>query len=274
MSPGKCSISADFLNHQGRKLFYLLLEPTDSRVQGSVLFLPPFAEEMHKSRQIVASNARELAAAGYRVMLLDLTGCGDSGGDFSEASWPVWLQDAHFAIHTLKEFGDEPLTLWGLRMGALLACELAQGRDDISRLVLWQPVLNGEQQVDQFLRLKTAAGIVNDAITFDRKSLWSELRAGRSLDVAGYELGAKLALELAKVRLNDLVPLCPVHWLEIGASSAGAPSPASENVIARWREQGLQVTTAYVQGEPFWRTVDAPDNPQLHQRTLTSFALQ
>jgi exosortase A-associated hydrolase 2 len=274
MNPGKCSISGDFLNHQGRKLFYLLLEPTHSRVHGSILFLPPFAEEMHKSRQIVSSNARELAAAGYRVMLLDLTGCGDSGGDFADASWQVWLQDARFAIRTLAEFGDEPLSLWGLRLGALLACEIAQDRADISRLLLWQPVLNGEQQVDQFLRLRAAASVVNDAITFDRKTLWKELRAGRSLNIAGYELTPTLALELARARLNDLVPKCPVHWLEIGATAAGNHSPASENVIARWRDQGLEIGTAFVQGEPFWRTVDAPGNPQLQLSTMNFFARQ
>jgi exosortase A-associated hydrolase 2 len=272
MTPGKCSISGDFLSHQGRKLFYLLLEPTDSLVRGSILYLPPFAEEMHKSRQIVSSSARELAAAGYRVMLLDLTGCGDSGGDFADASWQLWMQDALFAIRSLAEFGNEPLSLWGLRLGALLACELAQGRADIARLVLWQPVLNGEQQVDQFLRMKTAAAVLNDAITFDRKSLWNELRAGRSLSIAGYELSATLALELARTRLNDLLPECPVHWLEIGSATTGKHSPASENVIAHWREHGMEVGTAFVQGEPFWRTVDAPGNPQLQLSTMQLFA--
>ena len=145
MSPGKCSITADFLEHQGRKLFYLLLEPANVQAHSSILYLPPFAEEMHKSRRLVACQARELAAAGYNVMLLDLTGCGDAGGDFVDASWQIWLQDASFAIQTLTERHPGLLMLWGLRLGALLACELAQGRSDIHKLVLWQPVLNGEQ---------------------------------------------------------------------------------------------------------------------------------
>lgn len=271
MNPGRCSISGDFLNHQGRRLFYLLLEPTDRPVHGSILYLPPFTEEMHKSRQIVASNARELAAAGYRVMLLDLTGCGDSGGDFADASWQVWLQDARAAVDTLKRFGNEPVSVWGLRLGALLACEMAQERADIARLVLWQPILNGEQQVDQFLRLKAAAAIVNDAITFDRKILWNELRAGRSLYIAGYELTATLALELARTRLNDLMPSCPVHWVEIGPGS-GQHSRASESVIAHWRGRNPDISTTVVPGEPFWRTVDAPINTLLQRSTVQVFA--
>ena len=111
MNPEEYSINGSFIEHQGRKLFYLLLEPTVVKAHSSILFLPPFAEEMNKSRAIVASQARELAAAGNRVMLLDLTGCGDAGGDFLDASWQVWLQDAMFAADTLVAMGAGPLSL-------------------------------------------------------------------------------------------------------------------------------------------------------------------
>lgn len=274
MSHGECSIRADFLEHTGRRLFYLLLEPTGIAAHSSILFLPPFAEEMHKSRRIVASQARALAAAGYNVMLLDLTGCGDAGGNFSDASWQIWMEDATFAAHTLAKLGAGALTIWGLRLGALLACKLSQGRSDLQRLVLWQPVLNGEQQIDQFLRLRTVASAVNGPATFDRKTLWNELRAGRSLDVAGYELSSALALQLSRARLNDCNPGCPVNWLEIGNSPDGSFSGASGNVIAHWREQGVRVDTGYVTGEPFWRTVNASINIDLQRKTLEFFAQQ
>lgn len=271
MTPGKCSIKADFLEHAGRRLFYLMLEPADV-ARGSVLFLPPFAEEMNKSRRIVACQARELAEAGYRVMLLDLSGCGDSAGLFVDASWNIWLDDARFAARHMAGAGDGSLALWGLRSGALLACELSHGRTDIRKLVLWQPVLNGEQQVDQFLRLRTVSSSVNGESTFDRKSLWRELRAGRPLDIAGYELSSTMALELAAVRLNDLNPSAQVHWLEIGISTNPSLSPGSENVVAHWREQGIRVQTGYVHGDPFWRAVDADLNPALQRCTTEAFA--
>jgi exosortase A-associated hydrolase 2 len=272
MTPGKCSIKAEFLEHQGRKLFCLILEPTVGVARGSVLFLPPFAEEMHKSRRVVACQARELAEAGSRVMLLDLSGCGDSGGEFADASWRRWLEDAEFAARTLIDRGAGPLALWGLRMGALLACELSHGRSDIQKLLLWQPVLNGEQQIDQFLRLRTVPSSVNGASTFDRKSLWSELRAGRSLDIAGYELSSTMALEMAKARLNDLHPLARVHWWEIGLVPNSSLAPGSENVVSHWRQQGICVETGYINGDPFWRTVDAEANPNLQRSTMDAFA--
>ena len=136
----KYSIDADFLEHQGRNLFHLLLRPTDGATRGSILFLPPFAEEMHKSRGVVASQARRFAAQGYNVLLLDLTGCGDSSGDFADASWQLWREDAIAGVDRLSSISEAPLTLWGLRMGALLACDLAVRLSRLVQLVLWQPL--------------------------------------------------------------------------------------------------------------------------------------
>ena len=273
MNHGECSLKGNFVEHRGRKLFYLLLEPTAVPAHSSILFLPPFAEEMNKSRHIVASQARALAAAGNRVMLLDLTGCGDSGGEFLDASWQIWLQDALFAADTLVAMGTAPLNLWGLRLGALLACELSQARPDIQKLMLWQPVLNGEQQIDQFLRLRSVSSAVNGGLSFDRKMLWNELRAGRPLEIAGYELSSAMALELAKARLNDLNPACQkVQWLEIGALTHATFSVASESVITHWEEQGIEVGRESVAGDPFWRTIDAKINLPLQCSTSDVFA--
>ena len=55
-----------------------------------VLYVPPFAEEMNKSRRLVALQARRLAAAGFGVLVPDLYGTGDSAGDFAEARWSIW----------------------------------------------------------------------------------------------------------------------------------------------------------------------------------------
>jgi len=268
MGSGKCSIKADFLECQGRKLFYLLLQPVGPQARGSVLYLPPFTEEMHKARHMVASQARDMAARGFNVLLPDLTGCGDSGGEFAEADWQTWLEDANAAADLLAGLGSGPLVVWGLRMGALLACELSRGRTDIAKLVIWQPALNGEQQIDQFLRLRTVPAAVNSEKQFDRTMLWNELRAGRSLEIAGYELSPALALEIAKVRLHDLCPACPVHWLEIGTRPGQGPAIASENVMNHWRERGVELEVTTVEGDPFWRNAESGVNGELKARTM------
>ncbi|NQX88209.1 MAG: hydrolase 2, exosortase A system-associated [Halioglobus sp.] len=268
MDSEEFSISADFLEHNGRKLFSILLRPVSATPRGAVLYLPPFAEEMHRSRHIVAAQARELAAIGYNVLLLDLYGCGDSGGEFSDANWSLWLQDATFGINRLKSMNHARVLVWGVRMGALLGSELARSRMDISKLVLWQPALNGEQQIDQFLRLRTVpTSAMEKSQSFDRSTLWNELRAGRSLEVAGYELSSQLALEMAGVRLNEFAPVCPVAWFDINAMKNRGLGIASGNVVRNWRLQGVDVEVYKIVGEPFWRMAEACINRELLEST-------
>src|SRR5690606_21241351 len=117
-----------------------------------------FADEMNKSRRMVALQARRLAGAGYAVLRPDLTGCGDSEGEFGEATWTGWVDDLLAAADWAgRQYpaSAPPLWFWGHRMGALLACAAA-ARLPGSRLLLWQPVTSGRTQLRQFLRLKSA----------------------------------------------------------------------------------------------------------------------
>jgi len=266
MASRECSISAGFLDRPEKPLFHLMLRPTNRTAHSSVLYLHPFAEEMHKSRRNVAAMARLLAASGFNVMLLDLSGCGDGAGEFRDVDWEVWRTDAADALAALRAMDSLPITLWGLRLGALLACELSQGESDLQRLLLWQPVLNGEQHIDQFLRLRSAAAAVDSNAGFDRKSLWGELRAGRSLEIAGYEISSALALQMSKLRLHDLLPSCAVNWLEVSANAQF--TLPSANVQEHWREQGVELAYAGVTGDSFWRNHDASINNDLQRATM------
>lgn len=261
MTGEKCGISADFLEHPARPLFHLFLEPASGDARGAVLFFAPFADEMHMSRHIVAAAARELAGAGYAVMLPDLYGCGDAPGDFSQATWSIWLEDMQHALVTLQQRCAGPVVLWGLRAGCLLAAQLAAGSADVARLVLWQPVLNGEQQIDQFLRLESAATALNSGEAFDRQRLWSALREGQTLEIGGYSLSPDLALEMSRLRLANLVPHCAVDWVDIAAS--GQATSAARHVLDGWSGAGVELTHTVVKGGPFWRTMEARRNPQL-----------
>ena len=230
-----------------------------------MLFCPPFADEMHMSRHIVADTARLLAEQGYCVMLPDLFGCGDAPGDFADATWSGWQQDLRFALDHLRSSTAGPVVLWGLRAGCLLAADLAHQDAAVSSLVMWHPVLNGEQQVDQFLRLQSTASSLSGSDSFDRKALWAALRSGESLEVAGYTLAPQLALEMSEVRLATMAPGCPTHWLDV--SPAATALPASQHVLERWGADGVSVSHQVLQGEPFWRTIDAPLNSDLAQCT-------
>jgi len=66
---------------------FCIFHPAAGALRGAVLYLHPFAEEMNKSRRMAALQSRMLAARGIAVLQIDLFGCGDSSGDFGDASW-------------------------------------------------------------------------------------------------------------------------------------------------------------------------------------------
>ncbi len=96
-----------------------------ARARG-VVYLPPFAEEMNRARRMATLQAQTLAAGGDGALILDPYGSGDSGGEFGDARWETWHNDAARAVSWMHERGYESIVLIGLRLGALLALDAAR----------------------------------------------------------------------------------------------------------------------------------------------------
>lgn len=224
------ALEAFFLPVDGSERFCLLHLP-NGKPRGSILYLHPFAEELNRSRAVVARQARAFAAAGYAVLQMDLHGCGDSAGDFGEASWERWRGDAHAAVRLLQTRFDLPLCLWGLRSGTLLASEIARELGTEMALLLWQPVLSGKQHLQQFLRLSLAADILEGRARGGTERLLAQLNAGEPIEVAGYTLAAELAHGLAASELTQSGPGQGMHCIELVAGE-GDLSPALRRFVA------------------------------------------
>jgi exosortase A-associated hydrolase 2 len=258
---------------QAPRRFAVLHRPA-SAPRGLVVCAPPFAEEMNKSRRMMALQSRALAGAGFAVLQADLLGCGDSDGDFSDAAWDDWVEDIAASARWLRDHcgsGDLPLWLWGLRTGALLATAAQSRTEGVTGLLFWQPVALGTTALQQFLRLRAAAGLIagNKEGGADdlRRALLDE---GRSVEVAGYRISPELARGLASAKLPALGPgnAIAVEWLEVGASEAPALSPGATATVERWRNAGCKVRASCVQGPSFWQTVEIETAPALITATL------
>jgi len=242
-------------------------------LRGAVLHVHAFAEEMNKSRRMVARTARALAAAGFAVLQIDLLGCGDSDGDFADASWQAWQADVQWAAAWLAQRYDAPLWLWGQRVGALLAaaCAPAIGRD--CHLLFWNPLLQGKAITQQFVRLKAAAEWASGDGKAAGQWVKDELAAGRVVEIAGYGLSPRLVRDLdAAVLAPPPATNAPrLVWLEV-AGREGQPtlSPAAERQLAPWQSAGYRVSAAAVAGPAFWQTVEIEDAPALTEATLRS----
>lgn len=255
MNPQPFQIEPFFLAQDGRRLFALHLYP-DNPLRGALLYLHPFAEEMHKSRRMAALQARRFAAMGYAVLQVDLTGCGDSEKDFSEADWVHWQADAEAALAWLRQRWGGAVWLWGLRIGALLAADVSRRLELApAGLLLWQPVLDGAQFLTQFLRIRLGSDLLaSGRAQTGVAALRARLLAGEVVEVGGYGLAPAMAAGLDGLRLERLMPPCPVHWLECVADPARPVSPAVQRVVRTWQGQGNVLTITGVACASFWLT--------------------
>lgn len=273
MSAGASLTHPFFLPGSAGDLFCVRYLPQNGDFPNrAVLLFPPFAEELNKSRRMIALQARRFAEAGCAVLVIDLFGTGDSAGDFAAARWDKWCADLYGAAEYLRACGARQIVAWGLRSGALLALDVARERIiPIERFLLWQPVIRGEQMLTQFLRLRLAAELgkgdpQNSATTQDMRAALSR---GDALEIAGYTLAPELAVKIDTLDLKALAKpgMPPVDWFEIVAAADRPLTPASRAVIDAWRTQGISVEAHAVAGEPFWNTLEIETVPALIEAT-------
>jgi exosortase A-associated hydrolase 1/exosortase A-associated hydrolase 2 len=241
-----------------------IAEPASSHVRGVVLLLPPFAEEMNKSRRMCALLAHGLAADGWRVVRIDLFGCGDSAGLLRDATWAQWCDDLRRELD--RHLGVTEVWLWGLRAGALFVPELLAAAPN-ANLLLWQPVLSGQIHLSQFLRLQAAAALLG-ADKAGQPSAASTLAAGDVAEVAGYELPPGIARGLQATAFDVPANFSgKIAWLEISMSPGAQPGVATQRAIDRLRGSGHSVSFEEVAGAPFWQSVEIEQNDVLLARS-------
>ncbi|SFF70553.1 exosortase A system-associated hydrolase 2 [Duganella sp. CF458] len=254
---------------QGSAARFGLYHAPAAPCRGAWLYLPPFGEEMNKARRMAALQAAALARQGYAVLQLDPHGCGDSAGDFGDASWDSWLADVASGLHwlatTLGAALPQPPGLWGLRLGALLALDYASRAGAApAALLLWQPVLQGSAHLTQFLRLQVAAEMLGEQrAAGGTASLRAALARGDTLEIAGYALAPALALGFDGLDAARLVPPCPVHWCEVVAAPGRPLPPAAARVLQAWQDAGATVTVRLAPGPQFWATQELAEAPAL-----------
>ena len=241
--------------------------------QRAVLVLPPFAEELNKSRRMIALAARALQAAGIHVLLLDLYGTGDSGGDFGDATLAIWRDDVRHATGWLAGRGVTRVDVLAVRGGALLLEDFAPPTGIApGQVVLWQPVTSGRLLVTQFLRLYVAEAMGGSGPSPHARAV---LELDGRVEVAGYMLSRELVSGLEGVvdPLAHTGPWESFDWLEVSAAGVNAPVAASRRSIAAMRARGQRVQELAVEGEPFWATPEIAVVPTLVEATVSRLAV-
>ncbi|HEX8874822.1 MAG TPA: hydrolase 2, exosortase A system-associated [Nitrosospira sp.] len=268
-----------YLKTETGRRFCLYHAPSSGKAcLGVFIYVHPFCDEMNKSRRMAAMQARAFATAGFGVLQIDLFGCGDSEGEFGDARWTIWKQDLACAWDWLEDRASSPISLWGLRLGALLALDFASdwGRP-IDRIILWQPVIDGTSFLNQFLRLRMANEMLGSAADSKKptgtNALRDRLANGETLEVAGYDLAPGLASAIDTLKAAErVVAKCPVYWFEVVAEPGRSMTPAATNVVNQWRREGVDPHVHLVPCAPFWATQEISECPELISITVNVLA--
>ena len=267
-------ILPQFISIADRQLHSVSFLPQSSaEPEHWVLHLPAFAEEMNMCRQMVAAQSRRFSEMGFGVLVFDYSGTGDSEGELCDVDWSQWRAEAEGLIRWLLQRGAKTITLWGCRLGTLMAMDVAarpEFQPYIRQVLLWQPILSGKQFVKQFLRHRLASGLWRDAL--DRETpagLYAQLQQGDRLEVSGYPIRYPLIEQIESLDLSAMAVASSfeVHWFEVGLL-AGSPSRLSEGVLSLWREAGVLCQFHSMSGPPFWSVQASTTVPELIQTTL------
>jgi len=234
---------------------------TVSSAEHTVLIVPPFAEELNRSRRFLTLLRKKLSSAGSTVAMVDLFGTGDSEGEFADASVDIWLDDLNriTELYTPEEGGT--LLLLGVRSGCLLIEKLlrdsncGQMSKSVSNIIYVQPEISGYDVVQRMLRTRVAARRFAGDKSETTEKLWSRLENGDSVDTSGYVIGSSLGLSMRSLLIDPqaLPPVKTARWLSL------VENDEIPHINNSWHaQQSLS--------RPFWQLHDNEPEPHVINR--------
>lgn len=139
-------MEALFFGSSEDPLYGVYYPPEAAPCGKAVLLCGPFGQSYMRSHRAFCYLAEQLASRGFHVMRFDYSGQGDSSGDLVDATVPHWHRDIATAIDELRDIAMvDHVVLTGLRLGALLMATLPTLPSVVRKLVLWDPLVCGDQ---------------------------------------------------------------------------------------------------------------------------------
>lgn len=222
-----------------------------------VLLLPPFTEEMNKSRHLLSQLMLQLKQQGISSILPDHYGTGDSEGDLDQASVVLWRNDLQQLIQQLSTQGVRQLDVVAVRFGAIQLFDLLNSSSlplTLGKVILWQPQYDAGRFWQQFLRLKIAEKMAAGE-KLSQKQLEQQLETGHTIEVAGYPVSPAFynSLQQLQPAFPEALKHKPLLWLEISAlDNIALPVQQKRTAL----ESLCQLTFNQLKLDPFWQTAE------------------
>lgn len=215
-----------------------------------LLFCDPFAEEKKCSHRVLVEAARTFCAADIGCLRFDYRGTGDSPGEFAQATPELWVEDILAAVAFLRQELHVPtLGLLGLRLGASLALQAGAATDGVDFLILWEPVINGRQYLNQNLRRSMIKSMLTDEEQFDA----THVRKAHEQDVFdfdGYPISSEMRHQIEAIDLLTGEPGFRGPSLVVNIGTREEPAEPHEALA-----ELLGGSAVAVRQEPFWSRI-------------------
>ena len=131
-------------------LFGTVHVPAGGRARGGVVLCPALGKEQVDSYRGMTLLAQKLCADGLLVLRFDYAGTGDSWGDQDRpGAVDRWQRSIVDAVDYVRGCGVADVGLVGLRVGALLACSVADECGPLTTVTLWDPVVRGRSYLHE-----------------------------------------------------------------------------------------------------------------------------
>ena len=184
-----------------RPLFGWVHTPRSGFTRGGVVMCPSLGLEAGFAHFALRRVAEELAELGFAVLRFDYDGTGDSfGAGDDPGRVPAWKSSVRQAVDFLRSITDRPVTLFGTRLGALLAADEAVRRGGVDGLVLWDPPRSGRSYIRE-QRTRHAVSLDDDT------------QDSSSMSLMGMSFSPESLEELGAIDLRGIDPLPASHCL-------------------------------------------------------------
>jgi len=244
-----------YFNTAERPLFGVFHPPRGDVTRSvGVVLCYPMGQEYIRSHRAFLQLAGRLAGAGFPCLRFDYDGCGDSGGDMTDAGPEQWMRNIGTAIDELRDgTGVASVCLMGLRLGATLAVLVGAERCDVEQMFLWEPVLHGQRYLNElkvrhreWLRGSFAKPQVGDG-------------QNSTDEVLGFPLSARLAATITDLDLTCTEAIPATKMLLLENTEEGRLHPLWEH----YRGLGIQAEHRLVPAPPAWLKIEADAENEL-----------
>jgi len=265
------SLTADFYQGEQGKLFRLIRTP--EKIYGQILFVAPLFEEANQTRHIITKVANQAYNLGYRSVVYDHFGTGDSEGDLFQCNLSAWRQDIINQLKAMKQQSSSPVTLSvSLSAGLLLHADII---NEVDYVHCWQVELNGARFVRQLKRLALAADMEND--TAVEQDVINHQGGKQKIDnpkevtvIAGYEIPNTLLQQLAEQNIStdrlegqQCTYQSGCHWFEWLRAEQEISSARAKQLSQCQQAFSTKIKFHSMNESKFWQATELIDSPQL-----------